>query len=419
MVNLQVVMNGQIIGNLSGSGKRLRLMYDRGATATATFVPLSMSMPATRLRWRGDALSYWLEGLLPDREGVRMRWRGQFGITGRDPESLIEHVGEDVAGAAQFVREDRLDVVLRRLGAIEPVADADIAGISRAARQDILPYSAATRTGRFSLAGAQAKFALQRTPTGWALPSGAEPSTHIFKPAIPGLEDQDVTEVVTMRTAAEIGLNTAWASIVDFDGERVIGVERYDRVHLSGRWWRVHQEDLGQATGTDPKRKYETEGGPGVARCAAVIREHGGELDVQAFARAVIYNYLVRGSDAHARNYSLLITPNDVRLAPLYDLNTTLSFGNQWATHMAMRVGTEDRLDETSVGNWIGFAADLRLDDGWVLDEVASMAASVPDAVATVRGSPDIAGIADKTTRIVQDQAAQWCRTAAKQLKRG
>lgn len=65
----------------------------------------------------------------------------------------------------------------------------------------------------------------------------------------PGLEDQDVTEVVSMRTAADLVLPTAHAIIADFAGERVIAVERYDRLFAQGRWWRIHQEELCQATG--------------------------------------------------------------------------------------------------------------------------------------------------------------------------
>jgi serine/threonine-protein kinase HipA len=355
-----------------------------------------------------------LTGLLPDRETVLMRWRAQFGVTDLLPESLVAHVGEDVAGACQFVREDRLDAVLSRSGSLAPLADDDIAGIVRAAKQDSLPYDAETSTGRFSLAGVQVKFALQRIgEDSWALPSGAEPSTHIFKPAIPGLEDQDVTEVVSMRTASALGLPTAHAFIADFAGERVIAVERYDRVFADGRWWRVHQEDLCQAAGVDPKLKYESQGGPGAAACAGLIRQHCGQRDVETFARAIILNYLIKGSDAHARNYSVLITPGDVRLAPLYDLNATLGFGDAGqANQMAMRVGGEGRFARISTGNWRLFATEVQLPENWVLDQVRTMADQLPEALTTVCVSSDLVGVADDTLQRLQEQVEQWCRTA-------
>ncbi|MDR1078702.1 MAG: HipA N-terminal domain-containing protein, partial [Propionibacteriaceae bacterium] len=208
---LHILINGLRLGDLDGVGRRLRLRYDPEAPTDPAFVPLSTGLPASQPRWRGDPLRHWLQGLLPEREGVLRRWRAEFGLTDANPESLLAHIGEDVAGAAQFVRPDRLATVLERPSSLTPLSEADIAGLARAARQDTLPYDPDSGLGRFSLAGAQAKFALQKTEDGWALPSGAEPSSHIFKPAIVGLEDQDVSEALSMRTAALVGLPTARA----------------------------------------------------------------------------------------------------------------------------------------------------------------------------------------------------------------
>lgn len=117
--------------------------------------------------------------------------------------------------------------------------------------------------GKFSLAGAQAKIALHRTPEGWSNPSGSAPSTHIIKPAIQALADQDLVEVVTMRTAGALGLSTATTDLMTFGGTRAVVVTRYDRVRgQDGSWSRVHQEDMCQALGIAPFRKYESQGVP-------------------------------------------------------------------------------------------------------------------------------------------------------------
>lgn len=52
-------------------------------------------------------------------------------------------------------------------------------------------WHAARATGRFSLAGAQAKTALQFDPVEgrWGDPWGAAATTHIFKTAVAGLEE--------------------------------------------------------------------------------------------------------------------------------------------------------------------------------------------------------------------------------------
>ena len=126
MTALHVVMNGRVIGRVEGRGDRVRLRYeadlDPGVDA-----PLSLSMPLTQARHRGRPVSWWLRALLPDRERLLMRWRARFGITDLHPESLLAHIGEDVAGAAQFVREDRLAAVLTDPGGLTPLTDAEVA----------------------------------------------------------------------------------------------------------------------------------------------------------------------------------------------------------------------------------------------------------------------------------------------------
>ena len=53
---------------------------------------------------------------------------------------------------------------------------------------------------------------------------------------------------------------------------RALAVERYDRIFSDKDIVRVHQEDVCQALGLPPTRKYQNEGGPGVAEVANLIR---------------------------------------------------------------------------------------------------------------------------------------------------
>jgi serine/threonine-protein kinase HipA len=51
------------------------------------------------------------------------------------------------------------------------------------------------------------------------------------------------------------------------------------------------------------------------------------DVDVERFLKANIFNWLIGGTDAHAKNYSLLIGSGDeVRLAPLYDFSSQLPY---------------------------------------------------------------------------------------------
>lgn len=54
----------------------------------------------------------YLGGLLPDNEQVLARRAAKFQVSARNVFALISHVGEDCAGAVQFVTPDRLDLIL-------------------------------------------------------------------------------------------------------------------------------------------------------------------------------------------------------------------------------------------------------------------------------------------------------------------
>lgn len=58
-------------------------------------------------------------------------------------------------------------------------------------------------------------------------------------------------------------------------------------------------------------------------------------------AEALALNWLLAGSDAHAKNYSLLLSGPQVRLAPLYDVASALPYRDFDAPKftMAMKVG--------------------------------------------------------------------------------
>jgi len=43
---------------------------------------------------------------------------------------------------------------------------------------------------------------------------------------------------------------------------------------------------------------------------------------VNRFVDALAYNWIIRGTDAHAKNYSVLLSGSQVRLARLYDIAT-------------------------------------------------------------------------------------------------
>lgn len=409
---LHVVMHGRVIGDIQRTGQRgMRLLYS-DARRTGDFTPLSVSMPGSSSRYRQSALEPWLAGLLPDRPETLRQWRRQFRVSDDTVFALLRHVGEDVAGAAQFVRPERLEIVVAH-GDAEPVDESQIADMLRRALADLPPSPTDHSQGKFSLAGAQAKIALHRSESGWCNPTGSVPSTHIVKPAIPGREDQDLIEAVTLRAAASLGLRAARCWIEEFADERAIVVARFDRARRAeGRWVRVHQEDMCQALGALPSLKYESQGGPGATTVAHIVHrvsEHPAD-DARRFAAALVFNWLTCGTDAHARNYSLLLSGSSVRLAPLYDLNSYLAYSDGAGSALSMSVGGEFEAARISASDWLRFAPALRVEPEWLREEIERQRVAVLDAIGNAAGTEDIARYESRAVTRLLANVEGWVR---------
>ncbi len=392
---LSVVLDGQPNALLSslraGQGN---LMYLPGAAAA--WRGLSCCLPVEMTKHSGAPVVNWISGLLPDRSEVLARWRSQYELRRQDAYALLWHVGEDLPGAARFVRPDRLAALDDAVEA-EPLTDAVIGERIRALAVDAAAWAPSPGAGQFSLAGAQGKFALARTDAGqWAETTGRTPTTHIFKAPIPGLDDQDIAEHITMRLASAVGLPAAHTDIMEFAGARCLVVTRFDRYRRAdGTWLRIHQEDAVQALGMAPLLKYEQNGGPGIATIAQLLREnvtaaHAAE-DIATFLDAIAFNWLVLGTDAHARNYSLLHTRSSTRLAPLYGLSSFLPYATDRPAVLVMKIGYAERDPARISGrHWDELAQDCGVDPGQALGRVQALAEELLGKVDDVVRDPSI-----------------------------
>ncbi|MEV8240587.1 HipA domain-containing protein [Microbacterium testaceum] len=161
----------------------------------------------------------------------------------------------------------------------------------------------------------------------WATPLDSTPTTHIVKPAVPPYSEHHIVEYMTMAAARHLGLDVAESEMATTsEGDDVFISRRYDRTFTGERWARLHQEDLCQALGVEPDKKYQSDGGPGVGKVADLFRGLPSGSDRQSNSRgffdALAFNLAAVGTDAHAKNYSLLLNGSRATLAPLYDLGT-------------------------------------------------------------------------------------------------
>ena len=226
------------------------------------------------------------------------------------------------------------------------------------------------------LAGAQPKIALLREGDRWGRPIGRTPTTHILKPALAGIDGHDLNEHLCLRAAARLGLRSVHTRVEAFEDERAIVVERYDRLAWDGAWRRIHQGDMCQALGLPPSLKYQSDGGPSAAHLVDLFRSSmppaEADVAVGAFVDALVFNWLIAGPDAHAKNYALLLAGPQVRLAPLYDIASALVYAELRVpkVKLAMKVGGYHLLTAIGRTAWERFADDLHLDAGHLLDRI-------------------------------------------------
>jgi serine/threonine-protein kinase HipA len=204
---------------------------------------------------------------------------------------------------------------------------------------------------RISLAGAQDKTSLAIFDDGVPrLPKGTSPSTHILKPNIRRLAKvwhSAANEAIVMRAAALAGLPTA--EVFYEPHTEACVVRRFDRqLRPDGTLARLVQYDLCQLAGTVSERKYEKEGGPGLAACAELIRRYSAQpaVDLRHLVRWVFFNLYVGNNDSHAKNLSIYSVPGQgVTLTPFYDLMCTRLYPGL-SPEFAFAIGGEVRPGE-------------------------------------------------------------------------
>lgn len=394
---LVLLVAGHRMGQLRRAGERLTLTYDAEWRAHPEAFPLSLNLPLEQEIHRGAPVTAFLQGLLPDNDAVLNEWGRRYGVSPRNPFRLLTHMGEECAGAVQFVPPERVEALLSNAPpSIRWLSEREMADRLRTLATDATASRQDGDPGPFSLAGAQPKMALYSDGTRWGVPGGRVPTTHILKPPIPGFDGHVENEHFCLELAADLGLPVAQSRVVTFERETAIVVQRYDRVaDPQGVIQRAHQEDACQALGIPPDRKYENQGGPGAMALLQLLELHSSApaQDRATFVRALIYQWLIGGTDAHAKNYALLIGSNQVRLAPLYDVASALPYYplDVRRLRLAMQVDGEYLLTRIVPRHWDAFADEARLDRAWVLGEIDTMARALPHrasmVAAAMRGS--------------------------------
>lgn len=361
----------------------LRLSYS-GDARSPDATPLSLALPPMLGSHTGRPVEAYLDGLIPESDAALEAIRRQYGADPQDRMSVLAAIGKECAGAVQFCLPGEVADVRARRGELVPVSDAEIE--QRLAEMDRNEEASWIMPGEhWSLGGTQQKFTLRRHADRWWLAHGSEPTTHIVKPGIRTLKAQALAEHVSMRAAADLGLDVAGTAFTEFKSQTAIVIARFDRSpDADGVPGRRHQEDLCQALGV--REKYEEYGGPSALDVITLLRDASAtprqaRANVDRFVDGLLYNTVIGAPDAHARNYAVLLAGDQVELAPLYDVASGFGYGaGGQARKFSMSVGGTFRLEEVDADAWRRFADDARLDGESLLDRLAAMADAAPAA---------------------------------------
>jgi mRNA-degrading endonuclease RelE of RelBE toxin-antitoxin system len=195
--------------------------------------------------------------------------------------------------------------------------------------------------------------------------------------------------------------------------ELAIVIRRYDRRTGADRLVRIHQEDACQALGMHPAHKYENEGGPGIFRIMDLLNQSSRAVeDRRRFMAAIAFNYLIMGTDAHAKNYSLLLGEGGrVRLAPFYDLASLLPYQRQRRDErFAMRVGGYYQDYRIQPRHFERTARQSGYPPGELMRQIGAWAMTLPEQARELLAQLGKEGIKTPVLRKLVDGLEQRCK---------
>ena len=215
--------------------------------------------------------------------------------------------------------------------------------------------------------------------------------------------DMPWNEWLCLTLCRVLGLESAQARVLIFDDKPVIVVERFDRVWRNGVLYRLPQEDLCQAMGVPPMRKYQSDGGPGIINILQLLNGAvAPHEDRLAFMKAQIVIWLLAAIDGHAKNFSIYLTPGGYKLTPLYDVMSAAPYA-EFPVHkikLAMSIGDKGyyRLKQIQLRHFYqtGQKAGLREQE---MNEIFSdLVVQVDDAIVEVATLATDAGMPEATS---------------------
>ncbi len=363
---LDVYRDDQIVGTLFDE-QPLKFKYAGSWLNQEQATPIAPNINLDKQIHIGDTVEAYFENLLPEanlRELIKIKHQvtTTFG--------LLSAIGGDTASALSLLPSGEHPQPPQ----YHPTTWEDIA---ESLQNPNNTFSNTHQNGRqeedtrISLAGAQNKKTVFIMPNGQpALPLDSAPSSHILKPDIGGIKNvwaSALNETLVMQLASAINLGMAEAEYQPI--VKACLIKRYDRKpNQAGELIRLHQLDLCQLDGKPSIIKYESDGGPTLARCRYLLQQNNiPAIDFKRLLEWVFFNLYVGNNDSHAKNLSIYYTQEqEVRLTPFYDMLST-SFYAGLSHKFAFKIGGENIPGIIEISHLEAMAKELAFKPNYVL----------------------------------------------------
>ncbi|MBY4868191.1 type II toxin-antitoxin system HipA family toxin [Burkholderia sp. Bp9017] len=361
--------NGVRMGTLTDDKGIWSFAYDAQWLASPAAYPLSPAFPL-----RPDAfvdtstdrpVQWFFDNLLPE-EGMRTSLAREAKVDAADAWGLLAYFGRESAGALTLLADGEHEAP----GSLQPLS---IDELER--RIQAMPQRALTATApkRMSAAGAQQKLllVLRGDAPDYALfePVGSEPSMHLLKPDMraAGYPHSAINEFFCMKLAKQMGLDVPDVHFLRAPSACYV-IDRFDRDVASEPAGRVHTIDAMQLLNYDRGFKYQRANAQELAR--AIDRTSTRALTRLSVFRWTVFNVVVGNADAHLKKLSFFVDARGYRLAPFYDIVSTVVYhtpthrpehrGDDWPhCELTMPLGTATRFADVDVHALIAFGHAL------------------------------------------------------------
>jgi serine/threonine-protein kinase HipA len=306
----------------------------------------------------------WFSNLLPDRDGALRRILAEQARVNPERElHLLAALGADLPGA----------VTMHALGPDGQVRDDDGAAGAPLER----PRVHASEPLRFSLAGLQLKFSVDRAARGATLPVRGQGGRWIAKLPDPRFEAVPVNEAAVLSWARAAGIDVPDHVLIPV-GEIAgipasLGIDPHAEALLVRRFDRrddgasVHIEDLAQVRDVYAHDKYTAASYEAIGR---VLLATCGPTALRAYVARLCFMVVSGNADLHLKNWSLRYADGRrATLAPAYDLVSTVVYPGT-SRALALNLAGSKRFEDIGAGAFRRFALKVGADP----DEVLSWA---------------------------------------------